>query len=604
MPPEQTRVSSSNEATPVVQVSGLEQSSGAAASVSPSERTAAPYVGLHIGVGSCTHQGGRAENEDFAACHVGQRLRQPGIGAIAALADGMGGAKGGRTAAELAVRGFIEGCIEQPITVGVPRISAKAADAVNRWIYSMGRSDPELNGMACTLSALVLCGRRAHLLHLGDSRVYRLRDNELSLLTTDHTLGAPGTSSVLTRAMGVEGRLCADHAIETLQVHDRYLICSDGVHGRLSRSEILAALARRAAPQETAIQIVEQAVSHPAADNATVLVLDVLALPETQFADLEIANAAWPLRSTPSTGEVIDDYELGDMLADGMYMRVFRATDRRARRNVILKFPKPRPGLEDLLRSALLREMWIASHVRSPFVTEMLDPADERRTCLYGVLPYYEGETLERRLLRRPQVSLAMGLDVAIKLTKALASLHRAGIVHRDVKPDNVILEANGGLKLIDLGVARLRQFEEPESFEAPGTRSYMAPELFAGAPADESSDIFALGVTVYRMFSGGAYPYGEVEAFAQPRFGRPAPLSKHRPDLPAWLDHCLARAVAVDRRDRYADAVEFAFELEHGSMRAAPQSLAKVSLYESNPVRFWQIVSLILLIALLIALA
>ncbi|MFC4311259.1 bifunctional protein-serine/threonine kinase/phosphatase [Steroidobacter flavus] len=559
---------------------------------------------LHVGVGSHTHRGGRPQNEDFSACYVSQPLRQPAIGAIAALADGMGGTKGGRTAAELAVRGFIEGCLGQPITIGVPRISARAADAVNRWIYSMGRSDPELNGMACTLSALVLCGRRAHVLHLGDSRIYRLRDNELSLLTTDHTLGAPGTTSVLTRAMGGEGRLCADHAIETLQVHDRYLICSDGVHGRLSRSEILAVVAKRAAPEETAIQLVEQAVSHPAADNATALVLDVLALPETQFADLEIANAAWPLRSAPGAGEVIDDYELGDVLADGMYMRVFRALDRRARRDVILKFPKPRPGLETLLRSALLRELWIASHVRSPFVTEVLDAADGRRTCLYGVLPYYEGETLERRLLRRPPMSLSQGLDVSIKLAKALASLHRAGIVHRDVKPENVILESNGGLKLIDLGVARLRQFEEPESFEAPGTRSYMAPELFTGAPAEESSDIFALGVTIYRMFSGGAYPYGEIEPFAQPRFGRLAPLSKHRPDLPAWLDHCLARALAVDRRDRYADAVEFAFELEHGSMRAAPQSLARLSLYERNPVRFWQVVSLILLIALLMALA
>lgn len=555
-------------------------------------------------MGSYTHQGGRTRNEDFSACHPGAQARQPAIGVVAALADGMGGAKGGRTAAELAVRGFIEGCIGQPITLGVPRISARSADAVNRWIYSMGRSDPDLNGMACTLSALVLCGRRAYLLHLGDSRIYRLRDNELSLLTTDHTLGAPGTTGVLTRAIGVEDRLCADHAIETMQVHDRYLICSDGVHGRISRAEILATLARRAAPQETAIQLVEQAVSSPGADNATAVVLDVLTLPDTQFSDLEVAHATWPLRNVPSTGEVIDDYALGEMLADGQYMRVFRAIDRQARRNVIMKFPKPRPGLDAVLRSALLRELWIASHVRSPFVTEVLEPADERRTCFYGVLPYYEGETLERRLLRRPRVPLAAGLQVSIKLTKALASLHRAGIVHRDVKPENVILEANGGLKLIDLGVARLRQFEEPESFEAPGTRSYMAPELFSGAPAEESSDIFALGVTIYRMFSGGAYPYGEVEAFAQPRFGRPAPLSKHRPDLPAWLDHCLARAFAVERRERYADAVEFAFELEHGSMRAVPQSLAKPSLYERNPVRFWQTVSWILLTALLIALA
>jgi serine/threonine protein phosphatase PrpC len=564
----------------------------------------APNVGLHVGVGSHTHQGGRLANEDFSACYVGPQARHPTLAVVAALADGMGGAKGGRTAAELAVRGFIEGCVEQPVTLGVARISAHAADAVNRWIYSIGRSDPNLNGMACTLSALVLCGRRAHLLHVGDSRIYRLRDNELSLLTTDHTLGAPGTTSVLTRALGVEDRLRADHAVETVQVHDRYLICSDGVHGRLSREQILAILGRRAAPQETALQIAEAAADSPEADNATALVLDVLALPETQFADLELANADQPLRNAPSTGDVIDDYELGEVLADGTHTRVFRATDRRAQRSVILKFPKPRPGLDAVLRSALLREMWIATHIRSPFVTGMLEPADERRTCLYGVLPYYEGETLERRLLRRPQVPLSTGLDVSIKLTKALAALHRAGIVHRDVKPENVVLESNGGLKLIDLGVARLRQFEEPESFETPGTRSYMAPELFAGAAAQESSDIFALGVTLYRMFSGGAYPYGEIEPFAQPRFGRPTPLVKYRPDLPAWLDHCLARAFAVDSRERYVDAVEFAFELENGSMRAVPQSVARPSLYERNPVRFWQIVSIVLFIALLIALA
>jgi serine/threonine protein kinase len=171
------------------------------------------------------------------------------------------------------------------------------------------------------------------------------------------------------------------------------------------------------------------------------------------------------------------------------------------------------------------------------------------------------------------------------------------------VKPENVILEPGGGLKLVDLGVARLRQFEEPQAFEAPGTRSYMAPELFTGAPADESSDIFALGVTVYRMFTG-AYPYGEIEPFVQPRFGRATPLTKHRPDLPAWLEAGLARAFALDPRERYADAVEFAFEIEHGSLRAVPQAPARTSLYDRNPVRFWQVVCAILLIALLIALA
>lgn len=560
--------------------------------------------GLHVGVGYATHQGGRAENEDYAACYVGPPRRELTIDLVAALADGMGGAKGGRTAAEMAVRGFIEACLGLPPTLGVARIGALAANSVNRWIHTLGRSDPDLNGMACTLSALVLCGRTTHLVHVGDSRIYRLRDNELQALTTDHTLGAPGTTHALTRAVGAQDSLRVDHFKESAHLHDRYLICSDGVHGALSNREIHGVLARRAAPQETARALVERAVVSTESDNATALVLDILALPSAQYGDLELAAAEQPLLTPPASGDVVDDYRLGEMLADGQYMRVFRAHDLRDDRHVVLKFPKSRPGLDSHLRAALLREMWIASHVRSPFVTESLEPPSERRTCLYGVLPFYEGETLEARLLRRPPVTLAAGLEIALKLTKAVAALHRAGIVHRDIKPENVMLERDGGLKLIDLGVARLRQFEDALAREVPGTRSYMAPELFGGSPADEGTDIFSLGVTVYRMFAGGAYPYGEVEPFAQPRLGRASSLTKHRPDLPAWLERAIARAISLDPRERFTDAIEFAFELEHGSLRAVPHSIERPSLYERNPLRFWQGIAAILLIALLVALA
>jgi serine/threonine protein phosphatase PrpC len=559
---------------------------------------------LLVGVGEHTLPGARPRNEDYAACYLGTGPERLATGVIAALADGMGGARGGRVAAELAVRGFIDAALGQPATLGTARIGARAVDAVNRWIHAVGNTDAELNGMACTLSALVLCGGRAHVLHVGDSRIYRLRDEKLTLLTRDHTLGAPGTTHALTRAVGAQEILPVDHGADTARVHDRYLLCSDGVHGALSHQHLRSALCKRAAPRETAFQLVSEAAARADADNATAIVVDVLALPGTQYADLELAFADRPLRPPPRTGDVVDDYALVEMLGDGPYTRVFRATDLRDERAVILKFPKSRPGLDALLRTALLREAWIASHVHSPFVTEAIEPPIERRSCVYGVLPHYAGETLEQRLSRRPPLTLSAGLDIALKLAKAVAALHRAGIVHRDIKPDNVIVQANGGLKLIDLGVARLPQREASDLSSAPGTPSYMAPELFAGSDATEASDIFALGVTVYRAFTGGAYPYGEIAAFSQPRFSKITPLSRHRPDLPAWLDHILARAVATDPQARFGDTVEFAFELENGSLRAAPLTVGRVSLYDRNPTRFWQVVSALLLIALLVALA
>ena len=114
---------------------------------------------------------------------------------------------------------------------------------------------------------------------------------------------------------------------------------------------------------------------------------------------------------------------------------------------------------------AFVREAWVATRLQSPYVAEMIEQPAERQTRLYSVMPFYRGETLEQRLLRRPPVSLAEGGSIALRLAKAVAVLHRAGIVHRDIKPENVLLEDAGGLKLIDLGVVRLPRIEE---FPAP----------------------------------------------------------------------------------------------------------------------------------------
>ena len=132
-----------------------------------------------------------------------------------------------------------------------------------------------------------------------------------------------------------------------------------------------------------------------------------------------------------------------------------------------------------------------------------------------------------------------------------------------------------------------------------------MAPELLSGAEGDEKSDQFALGVAIYRMFSGGPYPYGEVEPFCRPRFGKPVPLTKLRPDLPAWLDRALARTFTLRHEDRYKDVLEFIFELEHGEDRGRPkESPQRQPLYQRNPLKFWQAVTAILAALLIAALA
>jgi hypothetical protein len=167
-----------------------------------------------------------------------------------------------------------------------------------------------------------------------------------------------------------------------------------------------------------------------------------------------------------------------------------------------------------------------------------------------------------------------------------------------------VLLGMAGGLKLLDLGVARLPGIETAPEEYIPGTPSYLAPEMFDGNADDERTDVYALGVTLYRMFSGH-YPYGETEAFARPRFGRRQPLAHYRPDLPAWVDAVLDRATAVQADERYAHVADLVSDLEAGLSGAGGTTSSPCQpLYARNPLRFWQSLSLLLLIALLISLA
>lgn len=558
---------------------------------------------LEIRVGFCSERGPRPQNEDYGAVYLGTAGERVRFGAISALADGVGGAKGGRTAAELCVRSFIDAYLGEPETVAVRQATARALEGINRWLHTIGRTDEALEGLACTFTALVLRGRQAHTIHVGDTRLYRLREGRMDLLTQDHVLHGRGRSHILARAIGTEASPQIDYALEETRIHDRFVLCSDGVHGTLSDRRILEQIGCGDDPEAGARRLVEAALEAGSSDNATAIIVDVLDLPVPNLADLELLAAAHPILPPPKPETAVDGYWLGEVLADGQYSRVFRAVDQSTQQTVVMKFPKAPTAADVILRQAFLRESWIARRVRSPFVGESIEPAKGRRSCLYTVMPYYEGETLEERLVRLPRIGLDEGLGIAINLSKAVAALHRIGVIHRDIKPDNIILLLSGGLKLVDLGVARLPHLEDAPGAGAPGTPSYMAPELFSGGAGDKSTDQFAAGVAIYRMFTA-AYPYGEIEPFSHPRFKAPIPLSARRPDLPAWLDYVLSRAIAVLPDEQFGDMWELIFQLEQGANIARPVQNLRQPLYHRNPLRFWQIVSAILAIALIVALA
>jgi serine/threonine protein phosphatase PrpC len=559
-------------------------------------------VGVQARVGFASKTGPRRDNEDFAGALYGAELPEPRQEVVAAIADGIGGARGGRVAAETAVRGFLDGFCDLPETMEVQQAGARIISALNAWIYSMGRQDPDLAGFGCTFTALVLRGRVAHLLHVGDSRAYRLSRDRLTCLTTDHVRqDGSGRSHTLNRALGVEAEVRLDYATQPVALHDRFLLCSDGVHGFLTDEGIAQIMRDRSAPEDTAGALVAAALQSGSTDNSTALVVDVVALPAAGSADISAAMLRLPVAPVPQGGDTIDGFVLRALISDGRYTRLFAAEDEVEGGPVAVKFPKPKLASIDTYRAAFLREAWVGARVHNPWIGRVIELPPGRQTCLYTVMPFYQGELLEVRLSRRPAMGLEEGRNIAVRLARGVAALHRAGIIHRDIKPDNVILEAGHSLKLIDLGVVRVPGLEEFPPEYIPGTAAYMAPEMADGEAGNEATDIYALGVTMFRAFTG-QYPYGNPDAISPPRRHRPADFSALRPDLPAWLQATLTRAIAADPARRFRDMTEFALEIEAGPAPASAALQRPRTLYERAPLRVWQGIAALLALALLLS--
>jgi serine/threonine protein phosphatase PrpC len=559
---------------------------------------------LEIAAGFATAKGPKADNQDFGGVHLGTPAEQREHGVVAVIADGVSGSRAGRMAAELTTRSFIDGYLDQNPLNGIAANGIKALRGFNGWLHARGRIDPAMEAAATTFTALILRGREAVALHVGDSRAYHFRDGILTRLTEDHTRAQQGLSHVLYRAVGIEADVKLDVRHVGLQPHDRLLLTTDGVHGVLPDAAIARLLARRGSPDADARAILTAVEAAGARDNATAIVIDVMRIGAPDWEAITAEAEGLAILPPPAVGDAVDGFQLLRLVADGRHTRLFLAKDALGdAASVVLKFPKPAVVSERGARNAFLREAFIGRRIDSSFVGKVLTLEAGRQSRLYIAQPFHAGPTLHARLAEDGPPAIADGIAIALKLARGVSALHRAGVTHRDIKPDNVILEPGGGVKLVDLGVARLRRVEAFAEAEAPGTPGYKAPEMYDGESGNAATDQFALGVTLYRLFTG-TYPWGEVDPDDIPRFNRtPVPPSRHRPDMPAWLNAAILQAVSTDPAHRFEDVEELIHVLETGSAAAAPPP-RPLPLMERDPVRFWQGVSLLLAVLLMIALA
>jgi serine/threonine protein phosphatase PrpC len=544
---------------------------------------------LQVAVGCASLTGPRERNEDFCGLGTpaGQELENKGV--IAAVADGIGGHKGGREAAEYTVRGLLADYYATPDTWSVPRAIETVTTALNRWVIAEAGRNAELAGMATTLSALVLRGRRYYTAHIGDSRIYRMQEGRLAPLTVDHTWEHPELKNVLSRAVGLDPRVLMDFADGELALNDRFLLVSDGVWGVLPDALTAEVLLDHPEPQAAAAALTSLALAHGGHDNATAVVIDVLALPPASLRDSLESAASLPLPHRLKVGHEIDGLVVEEVLHDARETLLYRVRNRRNGQQLVLKTLQPALQGDAGASAPLLMEEWRARRVLSPCFPQVV-PSDER-SGLYYLMTWHAGATLQARLDADQHFPVGDVVRLGIALLKGIAALHRLDIVHRDIKPANIHLAQDGTLRILDLGVALSlgeRKAEDPVG--QAGTPSYMAPELHEGAPPEPGFDLYAAGVTLYHLLTR-KYPYGEIEPFQKPKFGEPVRPTRWRPEIPGWLENILLKAVAREAKDRFETAEEFLLALKRGASRplTAPR---RQLLVQRNPLMLWKIVA------------
>ena len=541
---------------------------------------------LKFEIGQSSLTGPRERNEDYVGIVTPDGEQLSVKGALIGVADGVSGNAGGGEAAEMTVRTVSADYYATPDTWEPHTALDKVLTAANRWVLSQANANRDMAGMATTLSLLILRGQRYYSAHVGDTRIYLLRDGVLNQLTTDHVWDRPDMRHVLKRAVGLDAHLTADFGEGNLHLGDIFALLSDGVWDSLGEQAIHAGLTKFDTPKLVAEYLTETALKKGSLDNSTAVIIKIADIGKESLSDLIAGGKQLVVPPKLNVGEVLDDFEVVQILHESRASLLYKVKNINTNQLFVLKTLQPLLANDLDSCNALLNEEWLAKRVVSQYVPQILPLSTEKRSKLYYVMSWHEGATLQQRLDSGHHFTVAGTAKIGIELMRGLGALHRLSIIHRDIKPANVHQASDQRLRILDLGVAYSMNVGKMESMQNPGTPSFMAPELFDGAEANAQSDIYAAGVTLYHLLSR-KYPHGEIEPFQHPKFGEPTALTRYRPDIPAWLDNIIQKAIARDLSKRFETAEEMLLALEHGELK--PISAQRTPLIARARLIKWQ---------------
>lgn len=571
------------------------------------ESSALPAKALRVTLGQHSIRGRKAENQDFFGACIpdGRELALKGV--AAAIADGISSSDVGRIAAESAVRSFLTDYYSTPESLSVRTSGYCVVAAANGWLHAQtarNRLSYDSNrGYVCTFSALVIKARKAHLFHVGDSRIWCLRGESCEQLTNDHRLVLSPEESYLTRALGLSPTVEIEYRELDVRAGDVFLLSTDGLHEHVDSREIASAVrAHEGSLDAAAAQLAEAAFANGSTDNITLQIVRVDAVGPSDASAIHDRGDGLLPPPLPRIGSELDGYRILREIHASHRSHIYLATDIATGTPVAVKVPSLDQRADPAYLQRFAMEDWIARRVQSPHVLAAA-AADRDRSFLYTVTEYFDGQTLRQWMLDNPNRSLETVRSIVEQIAKGLQAFHRREMLHQDLRPENVMIDAHGTIKIIDFGSVRVAGVVEaaPDAFgeEILGTVQYAAPEYFLGMIGTERSDQFSLGVIAYELITG-RLPYGTQvprarTAKAQSRL-QYVPAKAATYTVPDWIDGALRRAVDADPRRRYEALSEFTMDLRRPNSAYVREF---VPLAERNPVRFWQAVSLVLSIVI-----
>lgn len=485
---------------------------------------------------------------DGASCADACAVRVADETVVAVLADGAGASEGAREAARRIVDTLMAQVQARPAGWSADKALMELTGTLNRTLHAEGLERFGVPGLVATVVAVVIEGNRVYGINAGDSRAYLVREGTPRQLTVDHA--DPIQIHMITQAVGLSDMLNPHVFSEVLMDGDTVVLCSDGVWG--------AAGGMAFPPGSDARALVMDAAGRMKNDVRDDMSAVVVHLPETGSMHAEKARNL-PISPALKAGQEVDGWSLLRALDPAGRAWVAEKAGERNGPKFVLKFAPESARDGEQILELFIRESWHATRMRgSCFVPAFEPPAP---SCRYYAMEFVDAPSLEAVLkVRRlaPDEAVALGRFLA----EACEQLLRRDLVHGDIKPENILVTgdpARPAFKLVDLGSAA----PVFSVVSRAGTASFLAPERFHGAPVVERTEIFAIGVTLYRALTG-KLPFGEIERFQTPQFAPAKRPSDLNPNTPPWLDVVILRCVALIPESRYQHFSRLAFDLAH----------------------------------------